>query len=476
MQLKIFKDGIRKSFRMPLLKKLFWLYFLLLIFEGALRKWIFPHFSAPLLLVRDPVAVWIIWEAYRTHKWPKNWSTITGILTLCLVALCAVQMVFDGNPWFVAIYGLRSYLLPFPVAFIMGENLDAEDLREFGIFILWILLPMTALEVVQYLSPATAFVNAGAYTGAMQIAYAGDHVRASGTFSYDVGPIDLVPLAAAFLLYGLVNERFAKRWLLWATACMVILSIPVIGARTLVYELVGMLGCVALAAMFGVSQMAKTLKVILPIVIAGVLVSFLPVFSQAMGTLQTRFSQASHSEGDTQKVLVSRLLDPLTGDIEDVDFSTHWIGMGIGRGAAAIVVLARGAPSFLAGEGESSRAINEMGPFPGFAFLLFGYGLGLMVFSKALARVHEHEPLALLLAPVMFSTLYMGVLEQPTEQGFMVVCMAFSLAALRLSTSPARLVPVQNDHLARLSSARLRRQALLAQKMTSANNPDSDLS
>ena len=33
--------GQRQS-KMPLLKKLFWLYFLLLIFEGALRKWVLP--------------------------------------------------------------------------------------------------------------------------------------------------------------------------------------------------------------------------------------------------------------------------------------------------------------------------------------------------------------------------------------------------------------------------------------------------
>ena len=58
----------RNSQPLPLLKKLFWLYFLLLVFEGALRKWILPHYSAPLLLIRDPVGFWIIWEAYRTRE------------------------------------------------------------------------------------------------------------------------------------------------------------------------------------------------------------------------------------------------------------------------------------------------------------------------------------------------------------------------------------------------------------------------
>ncbi len=118
---------------MPLLKKLFWLYFLLLIFEGALRKWVLPGLSAPLLLVRDPVAMLIIVEAYRKNKWPERWSVVIGVLTCALVGLCVLQVTLGDNSWIAAVYGLRSYLLPFPVAFIMGENLDAEDLRKFGV-------------------------------------------------------------------------------------------------------------------------------------------------------------------------------------------------------------------------------------------------------------------------------------------------------------------------------------------------------
>jgi len=44
-----------------------------------------------------------------------------------------MQVAMVDNPWIAALYGLRSYLLPFPVAFVMGENLDAEDLRKFAI-------------------------------------------------------------------------------------------------------------------------------------------------------------------------------------------------------------------------------------------------------------------------------------------------------------------------------------------------------
>lgn len=443
---------------LPLLKKLFWLYFFLLVFEGALRKWILPQYSAPLLLIRDPVGFWIIWEAYRTRKWPQRWSALIGALTIAIMALCVVQMIFDTDPWFVEIYGLRSYLLPFPVAFIMGENLDADDLRRFGVCILWLLLPLTALEVVQYLAPPTAWVNAGAYANASQIIYAGGHVRAAGTFSYDVGPINFNALAGAFILYGLADEKFTRKWLLWAASFALILSIPIIGARTLVYELGAELICIAIAASFGISQFTKAVKIVIPIVIIAIAISYLPVFRDASSTLSTRFSQASSAEGDTQQVLTARVLDPFLKKLDPSNYSNGWIGVGMGRGAAAVAKLLVGSPEFLAGELEVDRVMNEFGPLPGLAFMVFCAFLAAILLGKALSRARNHEPLPLLLAPAMLACILVGVLEQPTEQGFMVFTLALSLAAVRL-TGVARVpAPLLNVRWQRsLSSQRPRR-------------------
>src|SRR5579863_4329336 len=98
--------------RLTRLKKLFWLYFILLIFEGALRKWIIPQLAVPLLVVRDPVCLMIIWEAFRTHKWPSRWSAVISLMTVLLVGLFIVQIIAGENPLIAGLYGLRSYLLP----------------------------------------------------------------------------------------------------------------------------------------------------------------------------------------------------------------------------------------------------------------------------------------------------------------------------------------------------------------------------
>lgn len=419
--------------RMTLLKKLFWVYFLLLIFEGALRKWILPQLSAPLLVIRDPVAIWIFVEAYRTDKLPAKWTTLMGVLALLLLGLCTLQIIVLDNPLVAALYGLRSYLLPFPVAFIMGENLDMEDLRNFGVCTLWLLLPLTLLEVAQYMAAPTSFLNKGASEGGAQIYYVEGHVRASATFSFVAGPTNYVPMAAAFVFYGLMDDKFAKKWLLWAATAAVILSIPVIGARAVAYELAGIVICAVIAAMFGASQLFKSLKIVVPCLLLSFLVSQLPVFSSASGSLKERFRNANASEGgSTRGVVASRIIVPTERQIERTDFTSNPLGLGMGQGANAITKLLTGRVYFATGENEVGRLMGEFGPIPGLAYMIFRLALALILLAQSLAQARNHEPLALLLAPMTIPSLLIGTFEQPTMQGFMVIGLAFTLAALKL--------------------------------------------
>jgi hypothetical protein len=419
--------------RISPLKKLFWLYFLLLIFEGALRKWIFPEYSAPLLLVRDPVAILIVAEAYRENRWPQRWSLVTGILAIGMIGLCLLQVIAGDNPWVAALYGLRSYLLPFPVAFIMGECLDEEDLRMFGLCTLLLALPETALEVAQYLAPSRSILNAGAYLGAGQIGYVGERVRASGTFSFVVGPASFGPMAAAFIFHGLVRENFAKTWLLWASAFAVFLSVPLTGSRTFIVQLAAVGVCAGIASAFGRSQLQKSLKILAPLFIVFVLASFLPVFTESSKSLSERIQGANEIEGRGSfgRAVEHRTVAPLLSKLEQTDFGSNPIGIGMGRGAAAVTKLLLGRTEFAVGESEIERTIGELGPLPGLAFTLFRMGLALTVLGKALQRARKGEPLALLFSPLVFYSVALSILEQPTDQGFMVMFLAFSLAAMQ---------------------------------------------
>ena len=39
------------------IRKLVWIYFILLMIEGALRKWLLKGLSEPLLIIRDPIVI-----------------------------------------------------------------------------------------------------------------------------------------------------------------------------------------------------------------------------------------------------------------------------------------------------------------------------------------------------------------------------------------------------------------------------------
>src|SRR5439155_22404052 len=65
------------------IRRLVYLYFFLLIIEGALRKWIVPQFSNPLLLVRDPVVLVIYFLAWRARVFPR--STFISSLAIFVV-------------------------------------------------------------------------------------------------------------------------------------------------------------------------------------------------------------------------------------------------------------------------------------------------------------------------------------------------------------------------------------------------------
>jgi hypothetical protein len=65
------------------IRRLLWLYLFLLIFEGAFRKWVVPEFSAPLLIVRDPVVIAIYLLALRARLFPFNsFVVLLGIIAI----------------------------------------------------------------------------------------------------------------------------------------------------------------------------------------------------------------------------------------------------------------------------------------------------------------------------------------------------------------------------------------------------------
>ena len=96
-----------------ILKVGIWVYFFLWIFEGALRKWFLPALSMPLLIVRDPIVLWLIILASRRGLLKFN-IYMAGMVFLGFVSLFTAVFLGHGDIA-VAIYGARTLLLYFPM-------------------------------------------------------------------------------------------------------------------------------------------------------------------------------------------------------------------------------------------------------------------------------------------------------------------------------------------------------------------------
>src|SRR5438105_10937467 len=96
-------------------RQLIWLYLWLLLTEGALRKWVMPRFSDPLLIVRDPVVLVIYLLAIKAHIFPRNRFifslTIIAAFSWAVGAL-VLEPYLPLKPLFlVTAFGFRSNFL-----------------------------------------------------------------------------------------------------------------------------------------------------------------------------------------------------------------------------------------------------------------------------------------------------------------------------------------------------------------------------
>src|SRR5438874_4250808 len=197
---------------------LIYLYLFLLIIEGALRKWMVPQFSNPLLLVRDPVVLAIYFLAWRAHIFPRNrfilWLAIIGILSWIVSIFVLDPYVPMSRIFLVTAYGFRSNFLQLPLIFIFASVFDADDVRKIGWWLLVGMIPMSLLMALQFQSAPDSFINRTVGLGeGEQITAGGGKIRPPGTFSFISGPIYYVTAAAAFVLYGALRRATYPSWL-----------------------------------------------------------------------------------------------------------------------------------------------------------------------------------------------------------------------------------------------------------------------
>lgn len=404
------------------LKSAIWLYFLLLLFEGALRKWVFPGLTQPLLLVRDPVLLVIYLLALGSGRFPMH-PFVLGIGALGAVST-ALSLAFSSAPWQVTAFGLRATFLHVPLIFVMAAALDREDVLRMGKFAVLLSLPMAVIVFFQFSTPISSPWNITPGGGeAMKSAF--DRARASGTFSFATGLASYAGVVSAFLCGAVLERERLPKWLFYA-GWFCVMAICVLSASRSV-----ILGAIATLPGLAVVALRRP-GLIAPIAGAAVAVGILwfalgkfDIVGEGIKAQEYRFGASAQVEGGAFNRVVSFFIPPW-----HAFYDTPWHGYGLGMGTNAGAAYISGTRGFGIAEGELHRLIAEMGPLLGGAFLALRYALCLWVIQRSLRAVSWNEPLPILLAFAGLLGLAVGQWGIATSLGFGVFVPGLALAAL----------------------------------------------
>ena len=409
-----------------------WVYFWLLILEGALRKWTIPSLSAPLLVVRDPLVLLIYLQAVRCRRFPVNgYMFAYFFLFVCFMLLAVVQIVagVGGGP-LVAAYGLRTNFLHLPLIFLIPQVFSYADVLRVGKWILLLSIPMAGLMIFQFFSTPSSWINAASTSDGEQIAFVVGKIRPAGTFSFATGAAHFFVLATAFLVYGLAEKtRVYSRWLLGAALVAVAIVQPVSGSRTLVLDCALVL-VAAIAFVFLSPKSASGILRMIAFICAGVAVlSLTDLFREAVTAFMTRWDSANAATGGVQQGIVWRYFGSFLEPFVLLP-QIGLIGQGLGLGSNAASMLMTGSLQFLLAEGEWARIVQESGPILGFSFLAYRVWVAVSIALRAAVAARQHQLLAWLLAWDACRSLATEQLSQPTNLGFVVLVCGLCLAAM----------------------------------------------
>ena len=102
-----------------------WAFFFLLIFEGAFRKWILPSLSDLFLVIRDPLAIYVVWVACKLGLWRNRFVKVSWLVALITFV---TSLLFGHQNLLIALYGVRVWVYYIPFIFAVPLFLSVQSI------------------------------------------------------------------------------------------------------------------------------------------------------------------------------------------------------------------------------------------------------------------------------------------------------------------------------------------------------------
>lgn len=360
----------------------------LLILEGAIRKWIFPgaqdivYFGKDLLLLG-------VYAGFLTRDRPGLRPPQLQLLFGLLGAGTLFGLLQIFNPrlpsLLVGVLGFKAYFFYVPLFWVLPAafSSDAElgrFLRRYGL----IAIPVGLLAAAQFVSPSSSALNtyARAASEASDVATFGtsSRVRVTATFAYITGFTSYLFANVALLLALLGAERWRMKRNLWLFSALglTMLGMMMSGSRGPIVVLIVLMpiyGWLAIARESGGG--ATTGRLVVALLFVGALAAYFG--ADAIAEWRDRASGTTDAG--------ERILVPFSAPFSVLD-RAGLFGYGIGATHQMAMAIVKTPRQFYWLEGpnievESGRVMLELGPI---GFLLT-YVVRLVLVAYALRQV-----------------------------------------------------------------------------------------
>ena len=418
--------------------KLFIAVLLIIVLEGALRKWVSNSLTLPLILLRDLLAIYTVWYAIRTGalSFKRFAAQCLLVWTGLLLLWGLLQLALNQFSPPVLLVGLRFWLLYFWFGYAAAVAMTAHDYRRSLEVMLMLLILMTPLVLLQQISPPGSILNTQIDTDVRDIfVVVAGVVRPTGTFSFTLGYTTFLSMAApAVFAYREIAPRNTRSRLIFALAFVAVLVGSLLsGSRSAVIFYAVILGAYLLGAFWFSRGIGKVYALLAVFVTALLVGGAAVIFSGALNVTQERFETAAQEEDVGDRIVAICAGEPGTYS------QITWLGAGLGRGSNLAVYFESGDGNFTLGETESARTLLE-GGFFGMLFIALKMLIlmaGLLAAWRASARGRSPGPLLVWIS-LAIALLTWSTIGQLTSNGATGVLFAQGLLALRYAPSVRR--------------------------------------
>lgn len=415
--------------RRRILARLFFATCWLLVFTGALRKWAFPNANVLYVFPDVPIAIGYVYALVAGMV--RRTLLLGGFLILSSVILIQgfLQIILKDLKPFMALVGFHHYLFYIPIMIVFPSCLTEVYRRRFIFWNLLLTLPMTALALLQAVSPQASPINATASGETMGLP-GSDAVRATGTFNFTLyfglWIALAVSLAVGEWLVPREQRAIKNRYLL--ALCTIAANVCYLasGSRTaILMSGLAISGGILAAVLMGSKRVLATvagLLLVMPILVALVAV-LVPNEFQIIVERFTGDEYVAEAQGRTLDIAVGFLTDP--------PFSL--IGAGIGMGIDAAHFGENYNANFLyqSSEWDTIRIVYEEGTLVGlfYDFTRIAFSLGMVFLAIQIVR-KGGVPHVLPIAMYCFAQVYLQDLTRlgSMTSGQVAIAYAFILS------------------------------------------------